>query len=197
MRTADGLLLGLSAAAVACLAVAADQLDVPAVSLGDLPAWEGRAVAIEALVDRASPAGAGAQVLTLVDGSGRVTAFWPSPSPIEGAWVTGEGVVERVRGAWEVRLWQLNIVRERGAPLTVGAAARLAPLAAGEAIVVNGLLRISNEGATLEDDEAALAASVKSDTTSLADRLVVVRGAFRYDVAHASYRIEAWEVTLA
>lgn len=197
MRGKDALLLAASLGAIAGLSLASDALRPPLVALAELGAREGQAVAAEALVTRAWPAGPGAQVLALADASGRALAFWASQEPVEGAWVRVEGAVERMRGQPELRAWALEVLAPADAPLSPAQAARLAPALRDRAIAVLGDLRwppesspeLAGEGALL-----ALRVPQPQGLAELAGERVLARGALRYDGSRAAYQLEAWEV---
>ena len=138
MRAGDLLLLAVTLAGLGGLAWASELLQPPVVAVADLGRWDGHAVAVEALVVRAHLAGSGAQVLSLADGTGRTSAFWPSTQLLEGAFARVQGTVQRDRGAWELMARRVEVLATPETPLGVAQVARLAPALPGRGVVVLG-----------------------------------------------------------
>jgi hypothetical protein len=197
MRAADALLLLAAAGGILGLAMLAELMDPPRIPLSELRLHEGEAVAVEARVLRAWPAGTGAQVLSLADGTGEVTAFWREAGPLEGAKVRVEGAAEREGGRWSLRLRTLKVLAPAAEPLGAEEAARLAPLLRDREVAVAGRLDWPAEGEPVLVDgpsRLALRAQDPHALARVAGEHVVARGALRFDGDSASYGLDAWEV---
>ena len=202
MRAPDLLLLAGALAGIVGLSVAPAWLDPPLVALRDLPAHDGEAVTVEARVVRSSPAGSGAQVLTLADGTREASALWADRNPWDGAWLRIAGAVDHQGNRWGLRPFRVEVLATSEVPLDPDQAARLAPVLKGQEVAVLGTLVVPEDGephlrgagARLPLGIAVPIADHGGGAAPQAGQRVLARGTMIYDAERACYLLQAWEV---